>query len=1061
MSIVLLQCIFITASFAQKEVSGKVVDSATGEPLSNVSVITDKKKSGTSTGVDGSFKLPVDSKTSIIIFSSVGYTSQTFPIGSAPSVVRLAKSAAALDEVVVIGYGSVKRSNVTGSISKYSNQRMDEQPVSRVDQALQGKIAGVQVQNVSSESGSDPKIRVRGLSSINAGASPLVVVDGHPVQDGLNFVNPADVASVEVLKDAASAAIYGSRGASGVILITTKSGKADRPKYNIKYSAGSKNAYKRYDMLTTTEYTNLLFYEASLRAKDPSVPANQQNLINNNERAAYVIENSIVGGPTNWQDQALRNATVQNVQLNVSGGSRVLKYYISGGYQDDPGLMYHSEYKKYNLRTKLEAQLSNRVKITLNTNPSYINRERPSVNYIDFVRFYSYLPVYHTEATAAYVNSTGGNVRVGDFVQANDFNSRTYSGFMPDGSFWTSGTSATTPFSTSNNTPKSTMENRTIKSNEYRMLSSGDITVNIIRGLDFKMLGSAYVAYNSVLDFAKRNAARQGDLNKGQYNDRRFVDLLWENTLNYNKKFGNDHELTAVAGFTSQKTRIRDQQAVGQDYPSDNITTLNTAAIKDVANTYDSLTQIGLNSVLGRIQYAYQNKYLLSVSLRADESSFFAPGHKWGYFPAASIGWVATQEKFLKDVSWLNNLKLRASYGVSGNNRINEVGSAGAYPYIDLLYASNYSFGNGSGTSQGFAPSSFILANPDLTWERTFQYNTGIDVSLFRNIISLSVDVYQSQTDKLLLQQNTQLFLGVSKAWNNIGKLQNRGIEFEITANPIRGKYLRWNVSGNISHNRNELLEFGQESRVLNLGERNEVYLNQVGSPTIQYYAYKTNGVWLSQQEIDDAKAKGLNSQLTNVFVPGGLKLVDVDGNNVIDANDRVASGSPYPDFTYGLTNSFNYKSFDLSFTFQGSQGGKLINGDPNYNESRRINRVYLKNRWLSPANPGDGKTPYNVNGFNWMLTDYVIEDASYIALREVILGYTLPANIVSRLKLNSARFYFSAQNLWYGFAKGYRGINPEGRFNSGPYISPLIDGYQRGSFPLPQTLLFGLDINF
>ncbi|RYF81062.1 MAG: SusC/RagA family TonB-linked outer membrane protein, partial [Chitinophagaceae bacterium] len=517
--------------------------------------------------------------------------------------------------------------------------------------------------------------------------------------------------------------------------------------------------------------------------------------------------------------------------------------------------------------------------------------------------------------------------------------------------------------------------------------------------------------------------------------------LLWENTLNYSKKFGN-HEVTAVAGFTSQKTRIRDQRAVGQDYPSDNITTLNTAAIKDVDNTYDLYTQIGLNSVLGRIQYSYNNKYLLSASVRADESSFFAPGRKWGYFPAASIGWVATQEKFLQDVAWLSNLKLRASYGVSGNNRITEGNnSAGAYPYIPLLYPANYPFGSSGTVSQGFAPSTSILENRDLTWERTFQYNTGIDVALFKNLLSLSVDVYQSRTDRLLLQQNTQLFLGVPRAWNNIGKLQNRGIEVEISANPLRGKNLRWTVSGNISHNRNKLLEFGEESRVLNLGERNEVYLNQIGSQTIQYYAYKTDGVWLSQQEIDAAKAKGLNSQLTNLFVAGGLKLVDVNGDNVIDANDRVSAGSPYPDFTYGLTNSFTYKGFDLSFTFQGSQGGKLINGDPNYNETRRINRNYLENRWISPANPGDGKTPYNVNGFNWMLTDYVIEDASYMAIREVILGYTIPAKLTSRLKLTNARFYFSIQNLWYGFGNGYRGINPEARFNSGPYTSPLIDG--------------------
>lgn len=1058
----MLPCFLATLSFAQKQITGKVVDSATSEPLAGVSVLSDKKKTGVSTSTDGSFTMSVDNKTSVLIFSSVGYNAQTFSASRVPSVIRLAKAAAAMDEVVVIGYGTQRRSNVTGAVSKYSNQRMDEQPVSRIDQALQGKIAGVQVQNISSEAGSDPKIRIRGLSTFNAGANPLVVVDGVQVQDGLNFVNPADVASVEVLKDAASAAIYGSRGASGVIIITTKSGKADRAKYNVKASTGVKRAYKGYDMLTFSEYANLLFYEASLRAKDPTVPASQQNLINGGERAAYVIENTISGGPTDWQSQALRDAVAQNLQLNVSGGNKTTRYYISGGLQKDPGLMYHSEYNKYNLRVKLDNQLTSRVKLNVNINPSYIQRERPSTGYIDFVRFYSFLPVYHSAATAAFVNANGGNVRPGDFVQANDFNSKAYSGYMPDGSFWTSGATAVAPFSTSNNTPKSVLETRKITSNEYRVLNSGDLTVNLLRGLDFKMLGSAYVSYTSALDFAKSNSNRQGDLARGQYNTRTFVDLLWENTLNYNKRFG-DHEITAVGGFTSQKTRIRDEQSVGLGYPSDNITTLNTALTIDQPNTVNSVIQTGLNSVLGRIQYAFKNKYLLSASLRADGSSFFAPGHKWGSFPAISLGWVGTQEKFLQNATWLNNLKLRGSYGVSGNNRVLELGSStGAYPFVDPLFASNYTLGNNTGTVvAGFAPSNAVLANPNITWEKTFQYNGGIDLTVFKNLLSLSVDVYQSRTKRLLLQQSTQLFTGVSRYWNNIGSLQNRGIEVDLTANALRGKNLRWTITGNIAHNNNKLVAFGQESRVLNLGERNEVYLNQVGYTAIQYYAYKTDGVWLSQQQITDAQAKGLTSNLSNVFVAGGLKLVDVNGDNVIDANDRVAVGSPYPDFTYGLTNSFTCKGFDFSFMFQGSHGGKLINGDPNYNESRRINRNYLKDRWISAAYPGDGKTPYNVNGFNWMLTDYVIEDASYLALREVIVGYTLPNTVMSRLGLTGARFYFTAQNLWYGFGKGYRGINPEARFNTGPYASPLIDGYQRGSFPLPQTLLFGIDVNF
>src|SRR5258705_3657073 len=371
-------------------------------------------------------------------------------------------------------------------------------------------------------------------------------------------------------------------------------------------------------MMTTTEYSNLLFYEASLKAKDPSIPAPTGTaIISNNERAAYVIENTLMGGKgTDWQKQALRNATVRNLQMNVSGGGNTAKYFISGGYQKDDAMMYHSNYDKINLRTKLDLQLSPRVKFTVNLNPSYIKRERPSVNYIDFVRFQSFLPVYHSATTAAFVSQAAqwANVKAGDFVQARHFNCRVYSGLMPDGSLWTT-TSATDPFNTANNTPKSIMETRKITSNDYRLLSSAELTFTIIPGLDFKSLASAYAATSNTLDFAKRNSSKDGDINRGQYNNRLTTDLLSENTLTYIKQI-RDHSINVLAGFTAQKTRVKDEQTVGLDYPSDNITTLNTALQIDKAGSFNTKNTIGLLSYLGRVMYSYKNKYLLSASIR-------------------------------------------------------------------------------------------------------------------------------------------------------------------------------------------------------------------------------------------------------------------------------------------------------------------------------------------------------------------------------------------------------------------------------------------------------------
>ena len=327
--------------------------------------------------------------------------------------------------------------------------------------------------------------------------------------------------------------------------------------------------------------------------------------------------------------------------------------------------------------------------------------------------------------------------------------------------------------------------------------------------------------------------------------------------------------------------------------------------------------------------------------------------------------------------------------------------------------------------------------------------------------INLIIDVYESKTEKLLLQQATMSFVGVPSNWNNLGSLQNRGVEIDLTTRNITKKGIIWTTSFNFSKTANKILELGSEAFLLNQGERTEVYRNKVGDPLVQFFGYKTDGVWLSQAQIDAAKARGLTSNLTGAFVPGGLKLVDVNGDGVIDDKDRTVIGNPYPDFTWGFTNYTAYKGFDLNFTLQGSQGGKLINGDPNYIEFKKTNRAYNQNRWLSPANPGDGKTPYASNGVNWMLTDYVVQDASYYSLSQVNLGYKVPQNLVKIVGLTSLRFYVSAQNLYYHMAKNYKGLNPEGTLQSGPYSSSLIDGYQRGSFPIPKTFIFGVDINF
>ena len=1042
----------------KKTISGKVTGQAGNDPLLGVNILANNQKGGTASKQDGTYSITVDSKTTTLIFSFVGYTTQTVVIGEKNIIdVILAPAIATGEEVVVIGYGTQKKSSVTGAVAKYTNDRLEETPNSRLDQALQGKIAGVRVQNISSEAGADPKVQVRGISSVSAGAEPLVVVDGHPLYEGLSFVNMADVASVEVLKDAASAAIYGSRGANGVIIVTTKSGKANKTKYSVKFSTGVKEAYELYPMMTTTEYTNLLFYEASLRLKDPSITT-QPAILNSNERAAYIVESQIRGGVgTDWQREAIRNANVKNIQMNVSGGNSGVKYYISGGYQNDQGMMYHSEYERFTVKAKVDAQLSKKVKLSFNFNPSYIKKESPGATFTDFYRLQSFLPVTVDASIVDFIrqhpNGQYTNIQVGDFVHANMFNNRVYSGLMPDGSLWTT-TSATSPFATANQSPKAIMENVSITNNDYRALTSGDISIEILPGLNFKSLASAFVRYSNGLDFGKTNSRSVTYPSTGVYRSQFFVDLLSENTISYNKRI-KDHSFDFLTGFTAQKTKIRTEQTTATNYASDNITTLNTATVQtDPTQTFNETLSRGLLSGLARMIYGYKDKYLLNVSFRADGSSYFGTGNKWGYFPSASIGWLASKEKFFDNLSWLSSLKLRASYGATGNNNI------GDYLFVDRLFSTNYAFGASTGTVlSGQSISRLILSNPDITWELTNQFNAGIDVALFKNAISFSLDVYRSKTDQLLLDQSTQAFAGVPNFINNIGKIQNDGIEFEITSNNIRKKDFRWSTTANISRTRNKVLEFGGEPFLFKNGERSEVYRNIVGQPLVQYYGFKTDGVWLSQADIT---ASGISNSVNPAWlVPGALKIVDIDGNKILNDNDRTILGNPYPDFIWGITNNFTYKDFDLSFFFQGSQGGKVIGGDANYNETKRYNKNYNSNRWVSPAFPGDGKTPYSTLGINWMLTDYVVEDASFYALRELLVGYTLPEKFAKKAGLSSLRVYFSGQNLFYHKAASFRGLNPEARNTGGLYASTQIDGYQRGAFPVQKTLLFGIDFNF
>ncbi|WP_396184777.1 SusC/RagA family TonB-linked outer membrane protein [Flavobacterium sp.] len=1064
--ILLFLLIFTSLIYSQtsSKVSGTVVD---GKGLSIPGVTVTCEDKSVSTDIDGKYTIAIKNSKSILKYTFVGFETQIVIAGKEKTIdIVLKESLSALDEVVVIGYGTQKRSSVTGSVSKFQNEKLNELAVSRVDQALQGKIAGVNIQNTSSEAGSNPKITIRGISSITAGNNPLIIVDGQPNQDGLGSLNMADIQSVEVLKDAASAAIYGSRGASGVIIVTTKSGKTDKVRFKLNYQTGVKNPYEIYPMMTSSDYVRLLYKERDMKKLDPTV-VQAQNTVSANNNAMWLVEQELLGGKgTDYQDEVLRTGMYKTVGLSASGGSKSSKYYVSLGYNGDEGMMIRSDFQKFNFLTKLDMELSKKVKLAININPQYQTKETPAENFTNFIRYPSFLPVQHNELSQNFVsqNPQWASLTAGNYAHPRHFSNLTYpamgmTGLLPDGTIMVP-RAGTSPFGSAQNNPMGAISNQFDDTKEFRFQGAATLTVNLAKGLDFKTMASTFMRYSDRLYWTNTDATGDGIANRGVYTKTTFRDLLSENTLVYKKAIG-DHSFDAVAGFTAETTKTTNQTVIGQGYPSDNIRTLNNATLITIPVPTDSPNaninnEIGLLSYLARLNYGYKDKYLLSMSIRTDGSSYFGPGYKWGTFPAASIGWKVNNESFMSNVNWVSKLLLRASYGISGNNRI------GDFLFVSSLANANYISGAGTGTNvPGLAPNPNIQSNPEITWESTYQTNVGFDLSMFKNRVNISVDAYQSTTDKLLLNQPTMAFTGVPLVINNIGSMNNKGIEFELTTTNIKTRDFKWTTAANISHTENKVRELGKETFLRSQGERTEVYQTRVGDPLVQYYGFKTDGVWLSQAQIDEAKADGITSPLAQMFIPGGLKLVDVNGDKIIDNNDRTIIGNPYPDFIWGMTNNFTYKAFDLGFSFQGSQGGQLINGDPNYNETKRTNLNYTENRWVSAMFPGDGKTPFETSGFNWMLTDYVVEDASYIALRDITIGFTMPEEFAKKCLVNGMRLYFSGQNMYFYTPSNYRGINTEGRSNNGPYSSTLIDGYQRGAFPIPKTVVFGLDINF
>ncbi|MCO6487582.1 MAG: TonB-dependent receptor [Phaeodactylibacter sp.] len=1027
---IFLSLFALQTGWSQRTVSGTVLDAETNEPLIGANVLVEGTTTGTVTDLDGLFTLEVPEDATELAVSYTGYQPQAVSIEGATNVVVSLSSGTVLDEVVVIGYGTQKRADVTGSIARFDAERLEERPIARVDQALVGQLAGVRVQQTSGLPGAGFRIQVRGTGSINANNQPLYVVDGFPLEvseqnagggfgtgNPLDNINPNDIASIEVLKDAAAAAIYGSRASNGVVLITTKSGKSGKARINLNASYGVQQTAKKLDVLSAEEWIdraaemidNAWVASGSGRTRDQ---ASEERLAILGSFNPSLIKDDRWFEPghpglvfIDWQDELFRTGVVQNYQLSASGGNEYVTYYVSGDYLDQEGVAIGVGYKRYSARANVEVNASDKLKFGVNISPSYSVASDPGVEGKD----------QQTHITVGMVpvseDTVGLDVNVGD--------------------------NAPYAWGNSRSSPIRVVENSIGDRKIFRTLGTVYAQYSILDGLNFRTSFNLDNADNNDKSYTPAWVTRNRTAG-GRFTGYRRQTFVNENTLSFNRVFAGKHDLSAIAGYSYNTSRFDSWDIrVAGGYNSEVITTLNAANINAGAtNTRE--TKNTLISYFGRVQYNFDNRYLLAASLRRDGSSRFGPETKWGVFPSVSAGWRVSEENFMKDVDFISSLKVRGSWGLSGNNGI------GDYSHVSILNFADYSFGGA--LAPGQVPGNF--ANPNLSWEESETIDVGFDVGLFDNRIFASFDYYTKRNKDLLLNIPVPTAIGFASALTNIGEVLNKGWEVELTTRNLTGP-LSWTTSVNFSHNANEVVQLGPENTPI-LGGAWDVPHNilEVGQPMYSIYVVQMIGI-LSQEDIDGGAALYGNQTV------GDPKYLDANGDGVISPEDRVLSGHPNPDYIWGVTNTLSYKGFDLSFLIQGQWGGVIYSTfgramdrtGMGYNENTL---GFHRDRWRSPDDPGAGERGKASSSFGRIKNTDWLYPNDYWRVRNITLGYNL-GNLFKTKVISGARLYATAEN-YFGGDKYDGGFNPEAVNNEG-------DDY--GAFPLAKSIIFGVNLTF
>lgn len=1004
----------------QEQVTGRVIDAQSGETLPGVNVMVKGTTTGTSTDSGGGFELTVESLQDTLIFTYIGYQRQEVPINGRNELdIQLTPEAIMGEEMIVVGYGEQRRGDLTGAISSLSNENINDQPVTTFEQSMAGKVAGVQVKQGTGAPGSSPSIRVRGTGSISADNEPLYVIDGFAQAGDLGNINPNDIESIDILKDASATAIYGSRGSNGVVLITTKQGTANEFQANAHVYAGFQEVSKKFDVLNAeqwvqfwTEARDNAYLDAGGDIDDPieSRPEQFQYPSEFSNAASF-------GEGTDWQDMIFRAAPVQNYNLSFAGGSDKLQYYISGNYLDQQGIIKNSGFKRYSLRANFDLNLTENIQFGVNINPS-----RSKENYVQAEG--------HWGSNGAILSALNQPPIFEPYKEDGSYNSLVSFGWG-------------TPMIPSPLVPIYELDDFRYKS---KIFGTSYAEIQLLDGLEFKTSFSTDVMNYENNTYRTSKAERNGgpapQPPEATYSSEQNVNWLFENTLSYTKNFQRKHFIDAIVGYTVQKANFESGYLFATNFPNDQVRTLNAGQVTD-GNSLAS--EWSLISYLSRINYAFDDKYLLTATIRRDGSSRFGQNTRWGIFPSASVGWRISQEEFMQDFSFISNLKVRASYGLTGNNSIPNYGAIG------LLDIDRYVYGPGNdNVVSAVVPST--IPNEGLGWEKTEELNLGVDLGLFQDRVIVNAERYISNTTDLLLNVPVPSVTGYSSSLQNIGEVKNTGWEFTLTTRNLTNKF-QWTSDFNISTNKNEVLALGPEGDPIRAGSKDS-HITQIGSPIGSYYGYIFEGIYNTQEEINARPHLSTDA-------PGDPIIKDVNGDGEISADDRTIIGNPFPDFIYGITNTFNYKNFDLKVLIQGVQGHDIQLRDYTWlylPEGKMNVSAALLNRWKSPEDPGNGKIPRadaNTEGYRRQPSTLWVQDGSFLRIRNITMGYNLSDSILGN-SLQSARIYFSIQNALT--FTGFDGYNPE---VSRTMNNPLTPGMQEGGYPVPRTYTLGLNISF